>query len=81
VVAQPVEEAVGLRRDAGDTSVTSVPTSQTQSLLFLNPHLLEQSRASLSAIYFQQFTKAPPGSLLELSCAGLRLDKEHRVRP
>jgi hypothetical protein len=49
--------------------------------LFLNPHLLEQSRASLSAIYFQQFTKAPPGSLLELSCAGLRLDKEHRVRP
>ena len=33
-------------------------------VLFLSPHLFGQSRASLSAIYFQQFTKAPPGSLL-----------------
>jgi hypothetical protein len=43
---------------------------------FLNPHLLEQCRASLSDIHLQQFTKAPPGNLLERIVRGLRLDKE-----
>ena len=41
--------------------------------------LLEQRPAALSDIYFQQFTKTRRESLLERSCAGMRLDKEHRV--